>query len=637
MISEKEEFELFVERMAKIRELSSPPLYDFDDAGDYSERLKNNFETIGKLAAENRRMLDEVLYPLLEQEVKLSEETADDMTDFCEKLLCFAEKDTDFENLDLPIMDLVSEKLVQNAEDTGSLEKLIYCMDGAFLGSYSMMNMTERIITDMPISEKYKKRGLEIGRFFRDLLKKEKFLAIHDEKLREIVLTNARFSTSMYERFTDPRENEEYLALLEELLQIPEDPVYREAVPDYDWNYYKYRIFEYILQSTDIGNIRRFTKQQIEFIAGFADLAEETVATDPEYYNSINGNIGISVFCARNRYLAGKIPEEEYLGILMDIYENRDRNDFSGSGNYANLLIPLETILVFKSRRIKASDQRLVKKLYQNISEYMFHMPNAGALSFAMEYFSEVVYNFIEVPGGITFEDFALQSLAALHPPTYIHSQMVGQISTCLCSYLVDMKPEVLIGVLGCKNADDVTENREKILSYTYHAAVCHDFGKIPIIDTIFVYGRKLMDEEFSIIKTHPKTGYEMLSRYESTRAYAEVALGHHRFYDDSKGYPPEFNTADSSVKPIIDSVLCAECMDAATDSVGRSYNKGKTIDDYVREVSEGSGTRYAPWLTEIFENEEVRSDMNYLLTTGREETYRDTYTLLKTVKENGN
>nr|MCR5338349.1 HD domain-containing protein [Lachnospiraceae bacterium] len=620
----------------KIRELSSPPLYDFDDAGDYSERLKHNFETIGKLAEENRRMLEEILYPLLEQETNLSEEAEEEMADLCEKLLCFAEKDTDFENLDLPIMDLVSEKLVQNAEDTGSLEKMIICMDGAILASYSMMNMTERIISDASISNKYKKRGLEIGGFFRGLLEKEKFLSIPDEKLREIVLTNARFSVCMYERFTDYGENEEYLTRLEALLRLFEDPVYHEAVPDYDWKYYKYRVYEYILQSTDIGNIRHFSKEQIGRIVKVADLAEEMIASDPEYYNSITGNNGMPVFCARNRYLAGNISEEKYLEILTGIYENRDRADFSGGGNYTNLIIPLEIILVFKTRRLKASDQRLVKKLYQNISEYMFHMPNAGALSFAMEYFSEVVHNFIEIPGGITFEDFALQSLAALHPPTYIHSQMVGQISTCLCSYLIDMKPDLLAGVLGCKNADEVKKNREGILAYTYHAAICHDFGKIPIIDTIFVYGRKLLDDEFSIIKTHPKMGYEMLSKYESTRAYAEVALGHHRFYDDSKGYPSEFSTSNSPVKPIIDIVLCADCMDAATDSVGRSYNKGKTIDDYVREVREGSGTRYAPWLSELFENEEVRNDMDYLLNTGREETYRDTYNLLKIVKENG-
>ena len=213
---------------------------------------------------------------------------------------------------------------------------------------------------------------------------------------------------------------------------------------------------------------------------------------------------------------------------------------------------------------------------------------------------------------------------------------MVGQISVCLCSYLADIHPELLVGVLGCESVEDVKTHRSGILNYTWHAAVCHDFGKIPIIDTIFVYGRRLLDDEFSIIKTHPKTGYEMLSKYESTASYAEVALGHHRFYDDSKGYPFDFKTADSPVKVIIDLVQCADCMDAATDSVGRSYNKGKTIDDYVKEVREGSGERYAPWLLDLFDREDVRADMDFLLTTGRAETYRDTFVLLKGVKEKG-
>jgi response regulator RpfG family c-di-GMP phosphodiesterase len=84
--------------------------------------------------------------------------------------------------------------------------------------------------------------------------------------------------------------------------------------------------------------------------------------------------------------------------------------------------------------------------------------------------------------------------------------------------------------------------------------------------------------------------GSELLRRLESTRRYADVALGHHRFYDDSRGYPEDFKTSESKDKPIIDLVMCADCMDAATDSVGRSYNRGKTLEEYTKEVKEGSG-----------------------------------------------
>ena len=636
MSFEKKEFDQFVERMAKIRELSSPELYDFDDADDYSERLKHNFETIGRLAGENRRMLDDVLYPLLESDKALSGEIVEEMSEFSEKLLSLAEEVTDFENLDLPIMALISEKLAKDALENGTLEEQICRMDGAILANYSLMNMTERIFSDRSISNKYKERGLKIGEFFLNLIEKENFLKIGDEELRELALTNARFSTSFYERSDNEEENERNLDLLERLYRIPEDPFYQEAVPNFDWKYYKIRTLGYILQGTDMGNIRAFTKDQLKRIVWAADEAERLTATDPEYFNKLNGNSSMRFFCARNRFLAGIISEEEYRSVMMETYDKRDRGDFSPDGNFTNVLIPLEIFSILRGRKLTAEDTFLIKRLYHGISAYMFHMPNAGALSFVMEYFSEVVHGFIEVAGGITFEDFALQSLAALHPPTYIHSRMVGQISVCLCSYLVEIRPELLVGICGCIDAEDVKQKRDKLLSYTWHAAVCHDFGKIPIIDTIFVYGRRLLDDEFGIIKTHPKTGYEMLTKYESTRAYAEVALGHHRFYDDSKGYPFDFKTADSPVKTIIDLVQCADCMDAATDSVGRSYNKGKTIDDYVKEVKEGSGERYAPWLMDLFEREEVRRDMDFLLTVGRQETYRDTYMLLKGVKEKG-
>ena len=633
-ISEKEEFDKFVERMAKIRELSSPPLYDFDDAADYSERLKRNFETIGKLAEKNRLMLEEVLYPLLKSKDALSEETVNAMTDFSEKLVSLAEDVTEFENLDLPIMYLVAEKLVQNAKESGTEKEKICRMDGAILAAYSMMNMTERIFADTSISDKYKKRGLEIGKEFLDYMKKENFLSIEDEEMRETVLTNARFSTCMYEHTADAGENEYELALLEDLYKIPDDEFYRSAVPKFDWNYYKIRTLGYILQSTDMGNFRGFTKDQIKRIVTAAEEMEALESTDPEYFRNINGHGSTPVFCARNRYLLGTITEQEYRKVLLDVYDKRDNKDVGVDGNFDNVLVPLEILSILRDRELTSEDKKLVKQLYQDISAYMFRMPNAGALSFVMEYFSEVVQTFIEVPGGITFEDFALQSLAALHPPTYIHSMMVGQISSCLCGHLIDIKPELLIRVLDCKNADEVSEKKEEILSFTYHAAVCHDFGKIPIIDTIFVYGRKLLDDEFDIIKTHPKTGYVMMKQYESTKAYADVALGHHRWYDDSKGYPDSFKTAESPLKTIIDIVLCADCMDAATDSVGRSYNKGKTLDDYIKEVREGSGTRYAPWLLELFDREDVCAELKKLLTEGREETYRDTYRLLKKVKE---
>ncbi len=276
----------------------------------------------------------------------------------------------------------------------------------------------------------------------------------------------------------------------------------------------------------------------------------------------------------------------------------------------------------------------LVRDIYRNICAYLFHMPNTSSMSFSMEWVSIIIQHFIDLPGGVHFEDFILQCMAALHPPTYIHSKMVAQLTECLTRHLIIMKPELFLGIMGCDSIFDVAGKKDSIIAYAYHAAVCHDFGKINIIDTIFVYGRKLLDFEFNIIKSHPTIGARFLAAHESTKEYADVAAGHHRWYDDSRGYPEDFKTWDSPYKTIIDIVQCADCMDAATDTVGRSYNRGKTLYDFLEELRADSGKRYAPWLLEVFDRPEVRRDVEFLLTKGRDKNYLDTYSLLKNVQE---
>ena len=144
------------------------------------------------------------------------------------------------------------------------------------------------------------------------------------------------------------------------------------------------------------------------------------------------------------------------------------------------------------------------------------------------------------------------------------------------------------------------------------------------------MYGRSLLDDEFSIIRSHPITGERIAAMHPSIKKYVDVIKGHHIWYDCSKGYPSDFDTFTSPYKTVIDIVLAADCLDAATDTVGRSYNRGKSFEEYEQEILEGAGTHYAPFLADLFRRQEVRDDMAYLLGVGRDSMYRELYTLLK-------
>ncbi|MBR4175472.1 MAG: UvrB/UvrC motif-containing protein [Lachnospiraceae bacterium] len=426
------------------------------------------------------------------------------------------------------------------------------------------------------------------------------------------------------------------LEILDWMLEIAEDDFYKKAVPGFDWRYFKFRVLEYYMQNTEMNNYRGFSDEQLKAICKKADEMNYVCQNTPDYYREIIGYSTLPILIARCRYLGGEIDKKLYLEMLMQSYKKRDRLTFSTDGCFYNMLVPLEIICQMNPYELNMEEVSLLEEIYDNICAYIFRFAGDSALSFELENVSEIIRRYIEVPSGVLFKDFVLQIIAAIHPPTYIHSQMVGQLTECFCYHLINKNPEIFVGMPGIENVDDVYKKRSHIVDYAYNAALCHDFGKAFIMDTIFVYGRRLLDFEFDIIKAHPEVGYMLLSNNESTRKYADVARGHHKWYDDTKGYPENVKTVDSPYKVIIDIVQCADCMDAATDSVGRSYNQGKTLANFIKEIKADSGSRYAPFLAPLFDDPMVYQDVEYLLDEQRAKNYERTYSLLREVKDKG-
>ena len=628
-------FKEYIERTSKIRFLSSPSLKDIDNADDYADKLHKNFETIGKLAKENRDFLDNVFFPSLLQQSSFKESDINQLSSFSDSLI----NPEAGESLDLPIVSMISDKLISHAKDFGDLYQQIKQEDVQIGVIYDLMNMTLRLTAYPEISNYYRDLGFKIGDFYFNLLKKENFEKIEDEECREIVITNARFSIAFYEGIENQaQKNQEQIEKLLYMLDLENDSFYKKLLPGYEWQYHRYRVLQYLSMATEKQNAAGLTSEQIALVCQKTEELSRLYYSNKEYFKERLQSGETEAFCdfylAHNQFLAGKIDKETYVKLITSIYNKADRKDYCFGASYINLQIPLELLLLIDKNNYSMKEQNLIQTIYKNLLSYAFHMPNGESISPMLEYYCDIIDEFIEEPSGYTCEQMMLNYLAAFHPPTYVHSIMVGLITECLCRHLIHVRPEILIGFPGCDTVEKVREKYKEIVSFAYHSAICHDVGKISIIDTIFVYDRKLLDMEFDLIKTHPKTGYNLLKKYASTSPYAEVALGHHKWYDNSRGYPEDFDTSKSPLKAIIDLVLCADCLDAATDSVGRSYNTGKHLDDYIKELNEGSGRRYAPWLADLFELPEVYEDIEFILSNSRKQTYRDTFFLLRDMQE---
>lgn len=615
-------FDGYVDRMIRIRSLSSPEIHGIKNAEAYSTLLLDNFSYIGTLAEKNRELISKTIDPILNSRTPLDPEVIGLIEKLNDQLL----NATEGENIDLPLASLLTDRLLLDAEGKGDIDYLISMLDKVIESSYLLVNMTKRVVSNHKIIDSYRKKGTDALEKLLVYLDKEKFLSL-SQGSREIVLINSRYGASLYES-QDPYNiamAEEQLRILENALKISEDPFFHENAPDFDWRYHTFRIYDYLLR---LG-CEFPVKEIAEKILGYADECIIIWKSDPEYYKEFNEFEEIEGRRLRIYYITGLISNQEYRDRLYEMYEGRKIKDYSSAGYDMNVEYPLDYLISQAEDDISEKDMRIARKIYRSALEYIFHMPKLGMLSVTLDPYSRMLMSFREYPGIISFEDMGLCSMAALHPPTYIHSKMVANITRCLTRHLLQIKPELFEDFFSYLGEGNVPQNRDKAIDFAYHAAVCHDFGKLMIIDTIFVYGRKLFDLEFDMVKEHPNIGYKLLSSYDSTKKYADVARGHHLWYDGSRGYPMEFDASKSPVKVIIDIVTIADCMDAATDSVGRSYNRGKTLADYEQEVIRDAGSRYAPWGPEILRDENVRQDLEHILGEDRHKLYMETFKLL--------
>ena len=119
-------------------------------------------------------------------------------------------------------------------------------------------------------------------------------------------------------------------------------------------------------------------------------------------------------------------------------------------------------------------------------------------------------------------------------------------------------------------------------------SALLHDVGKIAIDDSILKKPSALTDEEFTIMKTHPKAGYKIMSQIPAMKDFLPGMYMHHEMVN-GQGYPQGLTDAEIPLQAKIVSV--ADTFDAMT--IDRPYSKGMTLPDALERIRSFVGTRY--------------------------------------------
>jgi diguanylate cyclase (GGDEF)-like protein len=127
-------------------------------------------------------------------------------------------------------------------------------------------------------------------------------------------------------------------------------------------------------------------------------------------------------------------------------------------------------------------------------------------------------------------------------------------------------------------------------------AARVHDVGKLFISDRILNKPGPLTDDEFDVIKTHPRVGAEVLRAMPDSKLLQQAVESHHEAFDGS-GYPAGLQGDNIPLWARIISVADAY-VNMTSD---RSFAAAKSHDQAIAELEKLSGTRFDGMIVRLF------------------------------------
>ncbi|MDQ2991150.1 MAG: HD-GYP domain-containing protein [Pseudomonadota bacterium] len=175
--------------------------------------------------------------------------------------------------------------------------------------------------------------------------------------------------------------------------------------------------------------------------------------------------------------------------------------------------------------------------------------------------------------------------------------------------------PGALTGLLRIKTADDYTflhsvsvctllvafcRSRNMDAETTYQAGLgglLHDVGKALVPDKVLNKPGPLTEEEFAIIRKHPRDGYDILVQTpEIGPIPLDITLHHHERRDGS-GYPDK--QGEGAISELSQMAAIVDVYDAIT--ADRCYHKGMSAAEALRKIYEWSKFHFNPAYVQEF------------------------------------
>jgi putative nucleotidyltransferase with HDIG domain len=126
--------------------------------------------------------------------------------------------------------------------------------------------------------------------------------------------------------------------------------------------------------------------------------------------------------------------------------------------------------------------------------------------------------------------------------------------------------------------------------------ALLHDIGKIAIPHNVLMKPGPLSEAEWTVMRLHPRIGWELMSDFPELTEEAEIVYSHHERYD-GLGYPRSLRRDEIPVGGRVFAV--ADSLDAITSD--RPYRKGRSFEEALAEIQRHANSQFDPEIVREF------------------------------------
>ena len=593
--------EKYIENILEIKKLKDVSLHISEGFDSWYEKQLQAAKKMAELKKENIAILNSELFPVLDDLYAANDETLGSLETFADRLLDWST------NLDPGVYIAIHDALLRMYRVRKDRDRIIKELYKLGMGLYYLNRMIQG--SDHPLAkeiffenEMVFTEGASYLRYFD---------RIENEETKGYIircLANISIAT------TDRKRR---ISTTAKVLNIISDPYYRELAPSLPWDTFLQRTYQQMSSNRSTLSKGDLSNEELSLVMEACQIVFE-----PEKEND-NPNVRWLWPYYEMEYSCGFTDLKTTLQRMEELITSTEYDQYDISGLYANVQLP-----IYYGRLLKENEELLAKPRYlsflkeanQKMMRSLLSFPNEKIDDFYFYDITLLTYMYLETEGVDSYLDVTTRLMGRLTGNEYIRLKCNGQIIKLLCTKIFENDPQFFDDIDFLKEISDPETKKEKLLSFAEECGIYYDFGSTCMNLSKISCIRDLSDREYEIFKLHTTIGYETLKERGSTRSFADIALGHHAFYDESDGYPDDYVRISSPFRRMTDIVSVVSYISERYDG-----NISRIIQDIINKAR----TQFSPIVASYLEDEDMKDQIEEILTGERKEFYKELYSMI--------